>query len=68
MTTNKAILGAQPFLRGMADGHLAKLATLCQHIAMPARQRLFERGSTADHFWLIDAGRAAKLPGTPAFS
>jgi CRP/FNR family transcriptional regulator, cyclic AMP receptor protein len=59
MTTNKALLGAQPFLRGMADGHLTKLATLCQHIAIPARQRLFEPGATADRFWLIDAGQVA---------
>jgi CRP/FNR family transcriptional regulator, cyclic AMP receptor protein len=59
MTTNKAILGAQPFLRGMTDGHLTKLATLCQHIAIPARQRLFEPGATADRFWLIDAGQVA---------
>jgi CRP/FNR family cyclic AMP-dependent transcriptional regulator len=57
MTTNKAILGAQPFLRGMADDHLAKLATLCQHIAIPPRQRLFEEGTRADRFWLIDAGQ-----------
>jgi CRP/FNR family transcriptional regulator, cyclic AMP receptor protein len=57
MTTDKAVLGAQPFLRGMADGHLAKLAALCQHIALPARQRLFEQGATADRFWLIDAGQ-----------
>ena len=57
MTTDKAILGAQPFLRGMADDHLAKLATLCQHIAIPARQRLFEEGTRADRFWLIDAGQ-----------
>jgi CRP/FNR family transcriptional regulator, cyclic AMP receptor protein len=57
MTTNKAILGAQPFLRGMADGHLAKLAALCQHISLPARQRLFEQGANADRFWLIDAGQ-----------
>jgi CRP/FNR family transcriptional regulator, cyclic AMP receptor protein len=57
MTTDKAVLGAQPFLRGMADGHLAKLATLCGHVAMPARQRLFDEGATADRFWLIDAGQ-----------
>jgi CRP/FNR family transcriptional regulator, cyclic AMP receptor protein len=57
MTTDKAILGAQPFLRGMADGHLAKLAALCEHVAVPARQRLFEEGATADRFWLVDAGR-----------
>jgi CRP-like cAMP-binding protein len=57
MITDKAILGAQPFLRGMADDHLAKLATLCQHIAIPPRQRLFEEGTRADRFWLIDAGQ-----------
>jgi CRP/FNR family transcriptional regulator, cyclic AMP receptor protein len=57
MTTDKAVLGAQPFLRGMADGHLAKLATLCGHVALPARQRLFDEGATADRFWLIDAGQ-----------
>jgi CRP/FNR family transcriptional regulator, cyclic AMP receptor protein len=57
MTANKAILGAQPFLRGMADRHLAKLAALCEHIALPARQRLIEQGATADRFWLIDAGQ-----------
>jgi CRP/FNR family transcriptional regulator, cyclic AMP receptor protein len=57
MTTDKAVLGAQPFLRGMTDGHLAKLATLCRHIAVPARQRLFDEGATADRFWLIDAGQ-----------
>jgi CRP/FNR family transcriptional regulator, cyclic AMP receptor protein len=57
MTTDKATLGAQPFLRGMADDHLAKLATLCQHIAIPPRQRLFEEGTRADRFWLIDAGQ-----------
>jgi len=58
MTTDKAPLGAQPFLRGMADDQLAKLAALCTHVTMPARQRLFEEGATADRFWLIDAGQA----------
>jgi CRP/FNR family transcriptional regulator, cyclic AMP receptor protein len=57
MTTDKAVLGAQPFLRGMADGHLAKLATLCRHVAVPGRERLFDEGATADRFWLIDAGQ-----------
>jgi CRP/FNR family cyclic AMP-dependent transcriptional regulator len=57
MTTDKAVLGAQPFLRGMPDGHLAKLAALCEHVAVPTRQRLFEEGTTAGRFWLIDAGQ-----------
>jgi CRP-like cAMP-binding protein len=41
----------------MADGHLAKLTALCEHVAVPTRQRLFEEGATADRFWLIDAGQ-----------
>jgi len=54
---DKSVLGAQPFLRGLADEHLARLAPLCRHVAVPARHRLFEEGATADRFWLIDAGR-----------
>ena len=57
MVANRAVLGAQPFLRGLADEHLATLATLCQHVAVPARKRLFEEGARADRFWLIDAGQ-----------
>jgi CRP/FNR family transcriptional regulator, cyclic AMP receptor protein len=57
MTTDKVLLAGQPFLRGMADEHLAKLAALCTHIAVPAGQRLAEEGSPADRFWLIDAGQ-----------
>ena len=57
MVANRAVLGAQPFLRGMAEEHLATLATLCQHVAVPTRQRLFDEGMTADRFWLIDAGQ-----------
>jgi len=57
MVSDTGVLGAQPFLRGMADEHLAKLAALCQHVAVPTRQRLFEEGTRADRFWLIDAGQ-----------
>ena len=57
MVSDTAVLGAQPFLRGMAGEHLAKLAALCQHVAVPTRQRLFEEGTRADRFWLIDAGQ-----------
>ena len=57
MVANRAVLGAQPFLRGMADEHLATMAGLCEHIAVPTRQRLFEEGARADKFWLIDAGQ-----------
>jgi len=62
----KSILGAQPFLRGLPDEHLARLAGLCRHVRVPARHRLFEEGATADRFWLVDAGQVqldAMVPG-----
>jgi CRP/FNR family cyclic AMP-dependent transcriptional regulator len=61
-----SVLGAQPFLRGLPRGQLAMLADLCRHVTIPAGQRLFEEGATADRFWLIDAGRVtldASVPG-----
>ena len=63
---DKSVLRAQPFLRGLADEHLTRLAVLCRHISLPARHRLFEEGATADRFWLIDAGQVtldAMVPG-----
>jgi CRP/FNR family transcriptional regulator, cyclic AMP receptor protein len=66
MTTDKAVLGAQPFLRGMADDHVAKLAALCTHIAIPAGQRVFGESSMVDRFWLIDAGQVTIDTTVPA--
>lgn len=51
-----AVLGAQRFLRGMPRDQLAVLATTCRHVVVPAGQRLFDEGATADRFWLIDSG------------
>ncbi len=65
-TQERSILARQPFLRGVADSHLATLAALCPHVLVPAGQRLFEEGATADRFWLIDAGQVtldAMVPG-----
>ncbi len=60
MTTQEmSVLGAQPFLRGMPADQLARLAELCTHVSVPAGQRLFEEGSKADKFWIIDAGQVA---------
>jgi CRP-like cAMP-binding protein len=59
-------LRSQPFLRGMPERELARLAGLSRHVTFPAGQRLFEEGSTADTFWIIDAGRVtldASVPG-----
>ncbi|HMG62157.1 MAG TPA: cyclic nucleotide-binding domain-containing protein [Streptosporangiaceae bacterium] len=58
-TQERSILGAQPFLRGLPPGPLATLAGLCRHVAVPRGQRLFEEGSMASRFWLIDAGQVA---------
>jgi CRP/FNR family transcriptional regulator, cyclic AMP receptor protein len=67
MTTDQtSVLGAQPFLRGMPSAQLAELAELCDHVSIPSRQRLFDEGSRADRFWLIDAGQVtldASVPG-----
>jgi CRP/FNR family cyclic AMP-dependent transcriptional regulator len=60
------VLAAQPFLRGMPSAQLAELAGLCEHVTLPARQRLFEEDSRADRFWIIDAGQVtldASVPG-----
>ena len=61
-----SVLGRQPFLRGLPASQLADLAALCTHVQVPAGQRLFEEGATADRFWLIDAGQVrldAMVPG-----
>jgi CRP-like cAMP-binding protein len=63
---NASVLGRQPFLRGLPASQLADLAALCTHVQVPAGQRLFEEGATADRFWLIDAGQVrldAMVPG-----
>jgi CRP/FNR family transcriptional regulator, cyclic AMP receptor protein len=65
-TQQQSVLGAQPFLRGLSDEHLTRLSTLCQHVAVPSRQRILKEGTTADRFWLIDAGQVtldATVPG-----
>jgi len=35
-----SVLAAQPFLRGMPPGQLHELAGLCEHVTVPAGQRL----------------------------
>jgi CRP/FNR family transcriptional regulator, cyclic AMP receptor protein len=65
-TQEQSVLGAQPFLRGLSEEHLARMCLLCEHITVPSRHRLFDEGTTADRFWLIDAGQVtldATVPG-----
>lgn len=62
----KGVLAAHPFLRGMRDDHLTRLAAQCKHIEASMGLRLFDEGQTADRFWLIDAGQVtvdASVPG-----
>jgi CRP/FNR family cyclic AMP-dependent transcriptional regulator len=58
-TQERSVLGAQPFLRGLPAGQLATLVELCHHVTVPPGHRLFEEGSMASRFWLIDAGQVA---------
>jgi CRP/FNR family transcriptional regulator, cyclic AMP receptor protein len=61
-----SVLGAQPFLRGVPSAGLAVLAGLCEHVTIPSRQRLFDEGTRAGRFWIIDAGQVtldASVPG-----
>ena len=61
-----SVLAAQPFLRGMPPAQLRALAGLCEHVTVAAGQRLFDEGSRADRFWIIDAGQVtldASVPG-----
>jgi CRP-like cAMP-binding protein len=61
-----AILGRQPFLRGMPPRQLEALAGLARHEKYQAGHRLFEEGGIADRFWIIDAGQVtldASVPG-----
>jgi CRP/FNR family transcriptional regulator, cyclic AMP receptor protein len=56
-TTEKSLLGRQPFLRGLPDDYLDRLAALCRHVAVPSGRRLFDEDERVDRFWLIDAGQ-----------
>jgi CRP/FNR family transcriptional regulator, cyclic AMP receptor protein len=66
-TQDIPVLGAQRFLRGMPDAHLARLAAACRHVAIGAGQQLCHEGETASRFWLIDAGQVTvdvSVPGS----
>jgi CRP/FNR family cyclic AMP-dependent transcriptional regulator len=67
MTEQEAsVLAAQPFLRGMPSDQVCELAGLCEHVTVASGQRMFEEGSAADRFWIIDAGQVtldASVPG-----
>ena len=59
MTQQASIIGAEPFLRGLAPGDLERLALMSRHISVPAQHRLFDEDMPAHKFWIIDAGQVA---------
>jgi CRP/FNR family transcriptional regulator, cyclic AMP receptor protein len=69
MTEQASIVGAHQFLRTMPPGYAERLAALAKHVSYPAGYRLFEEGTPARKFWLIDAGQVAldaRKPGDGA--
>jgi CRP/FNR family transcriptional regulator, cyclic AMP receptor protein len=63
---NAAALAAHPFLHGMSREHLSVLAEAARDVKFPARYRLFEDGSNATRFWLIQCGHVSldlHIPG-----
>jgi CRP-like cAMP-binding protein len=66
MTQQISVLAGQPFPHGTPPAQARELAALCGHVTIPAGQRLFEEGSPAHRFWLVDAGQVtldARVPG-----
>ncbi len=59
MSEQPAIVGAHAFLRSMPRSQAAQLAALARHVSLPAHYRMFEEGTAAHSFWLIDAGQVA---------
>ena len=54
-----AELADHPFLRGMADGHLAVLSRVCWVAPVRQGHLLFAEGDTAHRFWLIRTGHVS---------
>jgi len=54
-----AELGDHPFLRGMADGHLAVLSRVCWVAPVRQGHLFFAEGDIAHRFWLIRSGHVA---------
>jgi CRP/FNR family transcriptional regulator, cyclic AMP receptor protein len=53
------LIGALPPLRGLPADHIARLAQVSRHVRLPRSHRLFQEGSPADRFWILDAGEVA---------
>jgi CRP/FNR family cyclic AMP-dependent transcriptional regulator len=63
---NAAALSAHPFLHGMPADQLGVLAAAARDVKFSAGHRLFEDGSNATRFWLIQSGHVSldlHIPG-----
>lgn len=56
MPTAYDILRAQPFLAGLTDWQLERLARRAQRVMIHAGGRMCQEGEPADRLWLLDTG------------
>jgi CRP-like cAMP-binding protein len=66
LTTAQDLLAAHPFLAGLAEERLARLATWAHRAPFHPGTRVFSEGGHADRFWLIRDGKVrldALVPG-----
>ena len=59
MAGQASIIGAHWFFRGLPADYVERIASGATHVRFPAQYRLFDEGTTATKFWLIDAGQVA---------
>src|SRR3982751_4113064 len=57
METAYDLLAAQPFLEGLTDHQLDRLALWTKRSMFHAGSRVFREGGQADRFWLIGRGK-----------
>jgi CRP/FNR family cyclic AMP-dependent transcriptional regulator len=57
METAFDVLADQPFLAGLSEYHLDRLAPWSRRALFHAGTRVFREGGDADRFWLIKSGR-----------
>jgi CRP/FNR family cyclic AMP-dependent transcriptional regulator len=58
-TALPALIAEQPFFRGLRNEYLPLVAQCATVQQVPMRQKIFEKGSTADRFYLIVRGEVA---------
>jgi CRP/FNR family transcriptional regulator, cyclic AMP receptor protein len=57
MDTAYDLLASQPFLTGLSDDQLDRLARWSKRAVFHGGKRIFREGTPADRFWLIQRGR-----------